>query len=64
MALAQIGQTPAEESNCAFLLALKQNAQPTALETTETRLQHIQLDSRQQGYNSVFVYGKHRKLSR
>lgn len=34
------GKTPAEESKWAFLLAPKQKAQPTALGTIETRLQH------------------------
>ncbi len=39
--LAQMGLSSAEESKCALLSALKQKAQPTALETMETRLQHI-----------------------
>lgn len=39
--LAQTGRTAAEESSCMFLLAQKQNVQLTALETIETRVQHV-----------------------
>ncbi len=67
MALVQLGKTPAKESNCAFLLAYGTGNHGNQATTHSIQ---PQLASAQQqamcsrGYNSFFVCGKQRKLSR